>query len=704
MIISVRISGPDRAFGVFFFVRPGFPAVLREVRIEMPSRRHLTAALALSLAAPLSLQATAADSLSDRSLSVGIEVDRYEARLIAYTVKNHPFFQPLESKEPVPYSMGLPLQMEIVLHGGSGPPFTRRVEVGPLCVSHGPGAPPHVQGDTILLHRDSFIVELPEVAGMDTIELAYYQNDRGTAVRNSLGFETLDRARFTPAGSLERYRDLAFAESLADTVATRDTTGDVLWPEQFSDPDIFRIYGNPAEGDRRINIVIVPDGYSYVNKPVMEAHADALVQYFRQKTPYAEHDSFVNYTLVYAYSRRDGTDQCDCDIIVDTAMGTRFPDAGDTCGGSGNRCLYYGGGCDTDSTTNIVAAELRAPHHDETIVMVNTPRYGGCGGARAVYSAGAGSATEIAVHELGHSLAGLADEYGGDPGCGSWAGEINTSLNPTKGAWQEWVAELGAPREGAQYYNQCIYRPQDNCDMRSLNQPFCAVCNQHWSLVFFGHSRVSPTAPLESISPSSPASAWVGVPVEFTITTRFAAGPNVTNDVEWSVQGPSDPEPVPVATGVTSYSHTFTEAGQHTLRCTVTADTNFIKPFRYGSNVDEAVWTVEASDLPVPPEVSPPGSPEALIMTDKETALWEDASPSGALYYNLYRGSVDSLPAGEYGSCDQPAIPVNGTTITGYPPQSTCWFYLVTGGNPTGEGPLGLDSNGGARTNGAPCE
>ena len=29
----------------------------------------------------------------------------------------------------------------------------------------------------------------------------------------------------------------------------------------------------------------------------MEAHADALVQYFRQKRPYAEHDAFVNYTL-----------------------------------------------------------------------------------------------------------------------------------------------------------------------------------------------------------------------------------------------------------------------------------------------------------------------------------------------------------------------------------------------------------------------
>jgi hypothetical protein len=159
-----------------------------------------------------------------------------------------------------------------------------------------------------------------------------------------------------------------------------------------------------------------------------------------------------------------------------------------------------------------------------------------------------------------------------------------------------------------------------------------------------------------------------------------------------------------VATGTSSHSHTFAEAGEHTLRCKVTADTNFIKPLRYGANVDEALWTVDAADLPVPPEISPPGAPEALIMTDKQTMLWEDASAAGALQYNLYRGLVGYLPSGDYGSCDQPAVPSNGTTASEQPPASTCWFYLVTGDNPTGEGPMGLDSGGGARTNGSPCE
>ena len=54
----------------------------------------------------------------------------------------------------------------------------------------------------------------------------------------------------------------------------------------------------------------------------------------------------------------------------------------------------------SSGTSNIAAAELRAPAHDETIVLVNTDRYGGCGGSRAVYSAANAAATEIAVHEL----------------------------------------------------------------------------------------------------------------------------------------------------------------------------------------------------------------------------------------------------------------------------------------------------------------
>src|SRR6185295_11416575 len=104
-------------------------------------------------------------------------------------------------------------------------------------------------------------------------------------------------------GGGARYEDLAFAsESTPGPPVSLDTTGDVFWPESFGDPDVYTIYGDPAEVPLRINITIVPDGYTYAEKSTMVSHANALVAYLRAKTPYKEHDPFINYILVYAYS------------------------------------------------------------------------------------------------------------------------------------------------------------------------------------------------------------------------------------------------------------------------------------------------------------------------------------------------------------------------------------------------------------------
>jgi hypothetical protein len=641
---------------------------------------------------------------SARTVSVGLQVDRDGISLVAYTVKNRPFDAPASQPQPRAFVEGRPVQLEVELsstNGTIGERYTRRLSVGPLCLTHGPDAEPHVLGDTILRHRDSFVVELPELPNLDRIAVAFFEKNRGQTSRRTLGSETLDRLRFTPAGRPVRYEQLAFADGATPAAAGSVESATPIWPEDFDDPDIYRVWGDGAEVNRRINIVIVPDGYTYADKALMETHAQAMVTHFRGKTPFAEHDPFFNYILVYAYSVDSGTDQCDCGIVLDTAMGTRFPDAGDPCGGSGNRCLYYGGGCDTNGSINIVTAELRAPAQDETIVMVNTSRYGGCGGARAVYSAANSAATEVAVHELGHSLAGLADEYSYNDGCGTGASEINTSLD-SSAAWPEWSQELGPGREGAQYYTQCIYRPLDNCEMRSLNQPFCPVCNQRWSLVVFGHQRVSSTAPVVAAAPGSPVTAYRDVPMEFSVEPRLSVGPGVTNSFTWSLQGPGDLEPYVVATGTPAHTQLFDEPGTHTLTCEVVADTNFVKPEKYGSNRDVASWDVDVQALAPPPEVSPPGAAQALLFPGSAILTWEDLDQD-ALTYNVYRGIPTDLSAGEFGECFASGLATNSAPVDPIPDPGVCWTFLVSGTNPAGEGPLGQGSHGTPRPNLSPC-
>src|SRR2546428_228697 len=50
------------------------------------------------------------------------------------------------------------------------------------------------------------------------------------------------------------------------------------------------------------------------------------------------------------------------------------------------------------------------PEHDLVILVVNDTQFGGSGGGTLITSV-AFSAAEIIVHESGHTLAGLADEY-----------------------------------------------------------------------------------------------------------------------------------------------------------------------------------------------------------------------------------------------------------------------------------------------------
>ncbi|HET6372050.1 MAG TPA: M64 family metallopeptidase [Candidatus Polarisedimenticolia bacterium] len=538
--------------------------------------------------------------LSDRTVTVALEVDRDQARLVSFTLKDRPFVGDITPPAPRADPGHDRIQLEIVALSAGGDGYVQRVDVGPICLLHDPETPPHIEGDTIVVHRDIFLVEVPERAGFDRIEVATFDGDDAAPRRRVLGFHELIADRFTPAGTAARYEDLLFADpKQVQYEASGRTSGAVLWPESFGDSDIYRLYGDAAETSQRINVVIVPDGYTYSQKATMQSHADQLVAYFRSKTPYKEHDRFLNYILVYAYSVEDGPDQCDCSIVRDTAMATAFPDEGFPCGDHENRCLYYGSTCDNTTLSHISQAELRAPAEDTTIVMVNTSRYGGCGGFRAVYAAGHPSATDIALHELGHTLAGLADEYWWGIGCGTSAGGINTSTNATSGAWPEWITDLGPPKEGGQFYSACIYRPQNDCEMRTLGEPFCAVCNQRWGLTIYGHPRVRPTAPVAATTPAAGSTIGInpGGQASFTVTTRMSDDPGVTNTITWRVQGPGFPAPTVIATGSPNLVRTFDTGGTFIVSCEVVADVNFIKPSKNASNRDQVSWTVQVSCL-----------------------------------------------------------------------------------------------------------
>jgi hypothetical protein len=148
------------------------------------------------------------------------------------------------------------------------------------------------------------------------------------------------------------------------------------------------------------------------------------------------------------------------------------------------------------------------------LVIVNSTIYGGSGGQVATFSKAAG-AMEIALHEMGHTAFGFSDEYEYYAGCGvdvghdhhppsepsqpnvtinsdratiKWASLIlpDTPMPTTKNADCSIcdpqpnpvpVGTVGA-FEGADYYHCDSFRPEFTCRMRSLGNPFCAVCQK----------------------------------------------------------------------------------------------------------------------------------------------------------------------------------------------------------------------------------
>ena len=128
----------------------------------------------------------------------------------------------------------------------------------------------------------------------------------------------------------------------------------------------------------------------------------------------------------------------------------------------------------------------------------------------------AGNATEIALHELGHTAFGLADEYDNYAGCGSGEtgrdhhpaiepAQPNVTIASTRSTikWRNLIlASTPVPTtrnpdctqcdtqsspvpdgrvgafEGAHYYHCRAYRPEYRCKMYELGRPFCAVCRR----------------------------------------------------------------------------------------------------------------------------------------------------------------------------------------------------------------------------------
>ncbi len=237
------------------------------------------------------------------------------------------------------------------------------------------------------------------------------------------------------------------------------------------------------------DLVIVPEGYSIKDSAKLVADMERCKNAIMGCSPFKEHAAQINIRTILAYSEESGISQEEKGKYVNTMLESGFYSL------NLERYLMI------DHVWKLHDVCANVPY-DNILIMCNTKKYGG-GGIYNWYATVSDNKhfNYVCVHELGHSIAGLADEYYSSEvtvqdfyPIGIEPKEPNiTSLVDFKSKWQNMLPE-GTPiptpiteenkdklgvYEGAGYCSKGLYRPYISCTMKDIvYDKFCPVCTK----------------------------------------------------------------------------------------------------------------------------------------------------------------------------------------------------------------------------------
>ena len=285
--------------------------------------------------------------------------------------------------------------------------------------------------------------------------------------------------------------------------------------------------------------------------------------------------------------------------VSSTESGADKPDCSDGGGDGSSRATYFDSTFCFDGDTQRLLYGNRAlaedtvsahlPQWHQIIVICNDPERGGGGGTPAHpvgwTSNSSSDWREAAIHEMGHSAFGLADEYDVDGEDDSYSGddfdEPNVSNDPdpatvkwsalvTAGATVPTLANPDCTQpsagtdsavvgtfEGANHYHCGAYRPVHRCKMRESTAPFCPVCS---GVIVNAMQPFAVPAPSGGISLATPVVDFNDVPTglsvvraaRFDVESCFAvifqvmdtpAAPFALESPSFVIANPSGPTP-----------------------------------------------------------------------------------------------------------------------------------------------------------------
>ncbi|ALZ75669.1 M64 family metallopeptidase [Rheinheimera sp. F8] len=236
----------------------------------------------------------------------------------------------------------------------------------------------------------------------------------------------------------------------------------------------------------RLNLVIVGDGFTAAEQQKLREAAVKFSQVFFNSKEIGTHRDGWSLHVLDAVSAQSGADDPSTNTLVDTLFDGNF-------GCAGIDRLYC-----VNSSKVFGYVFRHYPQFDFVLVAGNSSKYGGAGGSISTFTLHQ-SAADIAIHELGHTFAQLADEYIDDanahlylPGyCENCYANITQLTDLTQVKWRHWFSDPSqVPTqpgqagvglfEGGYYSSKGFYRPKNNSFMLALGQPIGEVNGEAW--------------------------------------------------------------------------------------------------------------------------------------------------------------------------------------------------------------------------------
>lgn len=245
-----------------------------------------------------------------------------------------------------------------------------------------------------------------------------------------------------------------------------------------------------GEADQCIDVAILAEGYTPAEMDQFYQDAKIACESLFSHEPFKSMKERFNIVAVASPSEDSGVSVPRLGDWKHTAFGSHFS-------------TFYSDRYLTTTQVKAVHNALEGIPYEHIIILANTEEYGGGGiyNSYTLTTAHHPMFRPVVVHEFGHSFGGLADEYFYDNDVMTdtypldvepWEQNISTRKD-FKSKWEDMLAKntpVPTPvsdskkypvgvYEGGGYSAKGIYRPADNCRMRTNEYPtFCPVCQR----------------------------------------------------------------------------------------------------------------------------------------------------------------------------------------------------------------------------------